>query len=55
MNTPHIRPHPQGGYTIAVPVPGAATARRYVGHYSTRSAAQLARMQLAAQPIRKAA
>lgn len=41
MNTPEVRPHPQGGHTIAVPVPGSATARVYVGQYITRERAAL--------------
>lgn len=38
-NAPQVRPHPQGGHTIAVPVPGTATARIYVGHFITPEAA----------------
>lgn len=39
-NQPEVRPHPQGGHTIAVPVPGTATARIYVGNYPTDFRAQ---------------
>jgi hypothetical protein len=30
-----VRQHPQGGYTLAVPVAGADTARVYVGRWPT--------------------
>jgi hypothetical protein len=39
MNAPAIKPHPQGGLTIAVPVPGSISARVYIGRFSTRRAA----------------
>lgn len=47
MNTPTIRPHPQGGHTLAVPVAGTATARLYVGQFATPAAARTAAQQLA--------
>jgi hypothetical protein len=40
--TPTVRPHPAGGHTVAVPVPGTLTARIYVGQYADPAAAALA-------------
>jgi hypothetical protein len=34
-----VREHPQGGYTLAVPVPGAVTARVYLGRFPSIGAA----------------
>lgn len=36
-----VREHPQGGWTIAAPVPGTA-ARIYVGNWPTRRLAEIA-------------
>lgn len=52
MNAPlhPIRRHPQGGYTVAVPVPGSITAHVYVGQFSNSAAAHEASRQLSHQP-----
>lgn len=34
-----VRPHPAGGHTIAVPIPGLLTARVYVGQFNSAKAA----------------
>lgn len=39
---PVVRPHPAGGHTIAVPVPGSIAARIYVGQFATPAAAMAA-------------
>lgn len=39
---PAVRPHPSGGYTLAVPVAGTITARTYVGQFDTPGAARAA-------------
>lgn len=41
-----VKPHPQGGWTVAVPLPGTSTAMVYVGHYKRRDEARNARREL---------
>lgn len=41
LNHAQTMPHPQGGTTIAVPIPGTATARIYVGQFRTPRQAEL--------------
>jgi hypothetical protein len=39
---PIVRPHPQGGHTVAIPLPGTLTARIYVGQHSSFRGASVA-------------
>jgi hypothetical protein len=34
-NTRSVRRHPRGGFTIAEPIPGTPSARKYEGHFET--------------------
>jgi hypothetical protein len=43
---PTIRPHPAGGHTVALPLPGTLTARVYVGQHATPAAAMEAARRL---------